>query len=176
VDLKPQDVAVGLLLALYPDKRLTYAGVAKRLGLSQSGSHDATIRARRAGLIRRSEDDFGGRPVLKARTDALLEFLIHGIRYAFVPDRGPITRGMLTAHAAPPLNALIMDSDVRPVWPSPRGTARGESFQPLYPGALIAAEQDPTMYEALALIDALRGGRARERKLAAELLTAALTS
>jgi hypothetical protein len=39
---------------------------------------------------------------------------------------------------------------------------------------VIAAKQDPQMYEALALIDALRGGRARERKLAAELLTKAL--
>ncbi len=174
--LKPQDVVVSLVLALHPDERRTYAGLAKRIGLSPAESHNATVRARRAGLIRRGEDEdqIGGRPILKARTKALLEFLIHGIRYVFVPDRGPHTRGMPTAHAAPPLNTIILGNDTCPVWPDVRGTARGESFQPLYPTVVVAAKQDPRMYEALALIDALRAGRARERELAAELLTAAL--
>lgn len=172
--LKPQDVVVSVLLALHPDQRRTYVGVAKRIGLSPAECHNATIRARKAGLIRRGDDAIAGRPTLKARTRSLLEFLIHGIRYVFVPDRGPRTRGMPTAHAAPPLNAIIVDSDTRPVWPDAHGTARGESFQPLYPTVLVAARQDPRMYEALALIDALRGGGARERELAAKLLTTAL--
>lgn len=172
--LRPQDVVVCVLLALHPDERRTYIGVAKRTGLSRAECHNATIRARKAGLIRRGEDEIGGRPILKARTKPLLEFLIHGIRYVFVPDRGPLTRGMPTAHAAPPLNQLIVDNETPPVWPDPQGTVRGESFQPLYPNVIVAARQDPRMYEALALIDALRAGRARERDLAATLLTTAL--
>lgn len=172
--LKPQDVAVSLLLALYPDKRRTYVGVAKRLGLSASESHEATTRARKARLVRRSEEEIAGRPLLKARTNDLLEFLIHGIRYVFVPDRGPLTRGMPTAHAASPLSQHVRTSDTVPVWPDPSGTVRGESFQPLYAGAVIAARNDPRMYEVLALVDALRAGRPRERELAAALLADAL--
>ena len=42
--------------------------------------------------------------------------------------------------------------------------------------AVVAATQDSRLYEALALIDALRGGRARERKLAADLLAKALAA
>jgi hypothetical protein len=173
--LKPQDVAVALLLALYPDRRRTFKGVAAQTGLSPSEAHNATVRARKARLIRRGEDEIDGRPVLKAQPDSLLELLLHGIRYVFVPDRGALTRGMPTAHGAPPLDKLIVSNDPPPVWPDPRGSVRGESFQPLYPAAAVAAAADPRMYEALALIDALRGGRSRERKLAAGLLTAMLT-
>ncbi len=171
--LKPQDVAVSLLLAVHPAERRTYVGVGKRLGLSAAEAHNATVRARKAKLIRRGDDEVQGRPTLKVQIDSLLEFLVHGIRYVFVPERGPLTRGVPTAHGAPPLNRIIVSSDPVPVWPDPRGSVRGESFEPLYPAALIAA-QDPRMYEALALIDALRSGRARERKLAAEALTTAL--
>ena len=55
----------------------------------------------------------------------LLEFLIHGVKYAFPPDRGGLTRGMPTGYAAPPLKALIMQPDEPPpVWPDPEGTVR----------------------------------------------------
>jgi hypothetical protein len=40
----------------------------------------------------------------------------------------------------------------------------------LYRSAPRAAQRDADLYECLALIDAIRGGRARERKLAEELL------
>lgn len=35
---------------------------------------------------------------------SLEEFVSHGIRYVYVPDRGEMTRGMPTLHAAPPLS------------------------------------------------------------------------
>ena len=86
--------------------------------------------------------------------------------------RGRQARGMPTAYAAPPLSDLIHASlDPIPVWPDAHGEARGESFQPLYPSAPAASRADPTLYQCLCLIDALRGGRARERNLAAEHLT-----
>ncbi len=47
--------------------------------------------------------------------------------------------------------------------------ARGEAFAPVYESAVKAAA-DESMYAALALIDAIRGGNARERELAAKLL------
>jgi hypothetical protein len=51
---------------------------------------------------------------------------------------------------------------------------RGESFGPLYKSAPKAARQDAQLYELLALVDAIRAGRARERRLAAEMLEARL--
>jgi len=38
--------------------------------------------------------------------------------------------------------------------------------QPLHPGVPGAAQRDPVLYDLLALVDALRIGRARERALA----------
>jgi len=98
---------------------------------------------------------------------ALKEFLIHGVRYAYPPKRGGLTRGMPTGYAAPPLNKVIApSSDPPPVWAYAQGTARGLSLEPLYPSVPAAAERDPKLYELLALVDAMRDGRARERNFA----------
>lgn len=79
---------------------------------------------------------------------------------------------MPTSYAAPVLKKHFAPSDsLPPVWPDPKGTVRGESLNPLYKAAVTAAANDPEMYSALALIDAIRGGNARERELAAKLLT-----
>jgi hypothetical protein len=54
-----------------------------------------------------------------------------------------------------------------PVWPYPEGPVRGIAFAPLHKNVPQAALADARLYELLALSDALREGRARERKLAA---------
>jgi DNA-binding transcriptional ArsR family regulator len=160
--LLPQDLYVVLQLAVVgAEEPTTYAGLASRLHLSPSRVHEAMKRARIAGLVDAK------RRVLRS---ALLEFLVHGVRYAFFAERGPITRGVPTAHAAPPLAALIADGGPVPVWPDPQGAVRGETITPLHPAAPRAAQEQPQLYELLALVDALRIGRARERKLAATLL------
>ncbi len=45
-------------------------------------------------------------------------------------------------------------------------------FSPLYPSQAVirAILVDPQLYDAAALVDAIRGGSARERQVAAELL------
>ena len=104
---------------------------------------------------------------------ALLEFLVHGARYAFPPVQGALTRGVPTAYAAAPLNTVIAPStDPPPVWPHARGTVRGLSLVPLYPSVPEAALRDPQLYAVLALLDALRVGQARERDAAQKLLNA----
>jgi hypothetical protein len=103
---------------------------------------------------------------------SLLEFLVHGIRYAFPAEIGPPTRGIPTSYAAPPLSRAIADAgDLPPVWPCPDGKVRGYSFVPLHKNVPKAALADERLYELLALVDALRNGRARERKLASQELT-----
>ena len=96
---------------------------------------------------------------------ALLEFLGHGLRYAFPAKSGTLSRGVPTAYAAEPLrSALQQGDDPPPVWPYVEGMVRGYTLTPLYKRAALAALADPKLYELLSLADALRGGRVRERK------------
>lgn len=105
------------------------------------------------------------RPVKKA----LVELVTHAVKYVFPPTRGSVTIGIPTAHAAPPLNASFHDDDLPPVWPDPNGRVRGEAFEPLYPSVPKAIANDNKLYELLALVDAIRAGRARERQRAEKL-------
>ena len=117
-----------------------------------------------AGLL----DPLSRQPVRQA----LLEFLVHGLRYVFPPKLGPLGRGMPTGRAALPLSRLMArDEEPPPVWPDPEGKVRGLTLQPLYPSVPKAARQDRSLYELLSLVDSLREGRARERKLAEAELT-----
>ncbi|MGC1646779.1 MAG: hypothetical protein WA741_13190 [Candidatus Sulfotelmatobacter sp.] len=63
-----------------------------------------------------------------------------------------------------------------PVWPNPAGLVRGIAFSPLYKNVPQAALRDPQLYELLALVDAIREGRAREREIAIRELTVRIDS
>lgn len=166
--LKPQDVVILLKLVALGAQPWTYLRLAFDLAISQSEVHAGVRRAVAARLMN-DATTASGRPI----QPALLEFLIHGVKYAYPPDRGQLTRGMPTAHGAPPLNREIVGSnEPPPVWPHPEGTIRGFAFSPLYPSVPIAASHDPKLYELLALVDAIRDGRARERNLATKELHA----
>jgi hypothetical protein len=107
---------------------------------------------------------------------ALKEFVLHGARYAFPATLGATTRGMPTGYAAAPLSSMLSQpEELPPVWPDPQGTRRGVAFYPLYPTAPRAARNDTRLYECLVLLDALRGGAARERQIALKLLDERLT-
>jgi hypothetical protein len=113
----------------------------------------------------------------KPNISALEEFLLHGLKYAFPAEHGGVTRGVPTSYAAEPLGSEISPSnELPPVWPWPAGDTRGVGFEPLYKSAPLAALRDPVLYEFLALADALRDGRARERNLAERELVKRLRS
>ncbi|MHC4392635.1 MAG: MarR family transcriptional regulator [Planctomycetota bacterium] len=154
--LKPQDVLVTLKIAAHPDEQPTYAKLGEELGMSASEAHAAAHRATEAKLLN---------DALEPISANLIEFLVHGVKYAFPAEQGRLLRGMPTAHAAPPL-ADELSKGTPPVWPDPKGKVRGESITPLYRSVVHAARRDPDLYRLLALTDALRIGRARERKLA----------
>jgi hypothetical protein len=61
---------------------------------------------------------------------------------------------------------IAQGNEPGPVWPCEEGKQRGIAFEPLYKTAPIAALRDPSFYEYLALADALRDSRVRERKIA----------
>jgi hypothetical protein len=159
--LKPQDVVVLLKLISYGGRRPSMAMMAMDLSISSSEVHGALKRLSDSRLV--STDAQGHRPLLPA----VEEFLVHGLKYAFPPRRGEVTRGVVTSYAAEPLRGhFAANTDLPPVWPYPEGTQRGVSLEPLYKSVPAAALRDPALHEMLALVDALRDGRARERKLA----------
>lgn len=165
--LLPQDVVVLVKLVCYGGERPPIAQVAGDLALSPSQVHASLKRLERSRLV----DAQTGRPLLKA----VEEFLIHGVKYVFPAQRGEATRGVPTAYAAPPLNDQIAaDGDLPPVWPDAEGSVRGVTLEPLHRAVPKAARKDPALYEILALIDALRDGRVRERQLAERELSARL--
>jgi hypothetical protein len=161
--LQPQDLLVVLRLALdTPGPKPTLQAIAVELGLSASQVHTSVRRAAKSHLL-----DLSSRTV---RRSSLLEFLLHGVKYSFPAEADAVTRGIPTAHAAPPLSSHISSKDMPPVWPHPEGTVRGEAFAPLHRAAPDAALKNPRLYELLSLVDAIRGGRARERTLASQEL------
>lgn len=163
--LKPQDIMVALKLCTYSRKRPPMSAIAADLKMSPSEIHAAIKRLQQARLLHGPDMED------KPNVSALEEFLLHGVKYAFPAEHGPVTRGLQTSFAAPPLNKEIAASDeLPPVWPWRDGETRGISLEPLYKTAPAAALLDPVLYQLLALVDAIRDGRARERKAAEKFL------
>jgi hypothetical protein len=155
--LKAQDILVLLKLAAGAPS-WTFDSLAHELGMSASAVHRSLDRAERAGL-------YDGRN-REARGAALIEFLSHGVQYVFPAAWSGEARGIPTAWGAPPLSEQLVVSSSPPVWPDARGKTRGIALKPLHPLVPDAARRDKKLWELLALVDAVRIGRARERKLA----------
>lgn len=77
-----------------------------------------------------------------------------------------------TSHSAPAFAGVFAPGSTDFVWPHPNGTLRGIGVEPLHSSVPFAAMQDAGLYELLALFDALRVGKARERNMAMERLQA----
>lgn len=167
MELKPQDLLVLLKVAAHPGQRWTYAALGEALTLSASEVHACVRRAVAAGLVvTRSRGDWA--PV----RPALIEFAVHGVRYVWPAQLGPVKRGVPTSFGVEPLAAKISaGGDEAPVWAHLAGKAKGPSLSPIYHSAPQAALVDPALHRLLALQDAIRAGRARERSLATDLLT-----
>jgi len=164
--LRPLDIVVLLKLSLSNGDRAPYLQLANELHLYPSEVYASVKRARASHFLQG--------PELKDRLNrsALLEFLLHGIRYAFPAECGAMTRGVPTRYAAPPLKQhLEQGNEPPPVWPHAEGLVRGYSYAPLHKNVPKAALADPHLYELLVLVDALRDGTAREREIAANELT-----
>lgn len=165
--LKPQDILILVKLIALGHTKWSYSSLGLELFMSPSEVHSGLKRA----LTSRLFDEQRRKPVRKA----LEEFLIHGVKYAFPPSRGGLTRGMPTSFAGPPLRDLIVASDqLPPVWPDPEGEEQGYEFSPLYKSVPKAAARDYKLYELLVLVDAIRDSRVREREIAVNEISARL--
>jgi len=165
--LKPQDVLICLKIALCDGHTWSYQSLAGDLFLSSSEAYAGAKRAEAARLV-----DLRNKAANKS---ALTEFLLHGVKYAYPPTRGGLTRGVPTGYAAPPLmEQFSAVQDKPPVWPTLDGQVRGYEFSPLYASVPRAAAADQHLYALLALTDAIRDGRAREAHIAARELKSRL--
>ena len=159
--MRPQDIVVLLQLALSKDHDSNLM-LSVLLDLSPAEISLSIERCKYAGLL--SED----RLVMK---EAFYNFLVYGVKYVFPVKPGALVRGIPTAHSAAPLNKKIKPGSEPPfVWPAAHGTMRGQEILPFYDKQIGKPLVVANLYETLALIDALRVGKAREVNLAKELL------
>ena len=161
--LKAKDLVVLLKLVALNGQPWTYRELASSLGMSVSSVHSALQQAADSHLYHKQDR----RPVVRN----LNEVLVHGVRYVYPVTAGAVTRGIPTAHGTSPMIGEIRSPDLPPVWPTAEGDTRGYGLEPLHPSVPEAVRQDPALHELLALVDALRIGRAREQKRATELLS-----
>ena len=155
--MKPQDIVLLLKIISMQNNSWNQLQTAADLSMSQSEISESTARSKYAGLL-----DVKGKKVMRL---ALMEFLQFGITYVFPQRPGAIVRGIPTAHSATPLNDIIV-SEEHYVWPSGKGSLRGQAITPLYPSVIEAVQKDEVLHELLALVDAIRVGRAREKEMA----------
>ncbi|AXJ00380.1 hypothetical protein CYPRO_1115 [Cyclonatronum proteinivorum] len=160
--MKPQDVLLLLKLIALDDPSWQQVPVAKALHMSQGEISQSASRLKFARLL-----DGSGKQIMR---QTFMDFIQFGLAVVFPVQPGPVVRGLPTAHAAAPLSALIQSSGSNYselfVWPHPFGEAKGQAIQPLYRSVPEAALSDPELYALLALCDAVRACRTREKSLA----------
>ncbi len=172
----------GLAVGLLMDASLARAYAPARPAPAPAAREGRSIEPTRAASARAAYAEAAPQKAAPLRTHLdsaavvnrhnLAEFALHGAKYAFAPERLPVGPGVPTSHAAPAFAGVFADGHEPLVWPDPHGTVRGEGLLPLHPCVPGAALRDAALYELLALFDALRVGRARERGLASTRLQA----
>ena len=161
--MKPQDTIILIKMHIWNQGRWKIIPLAESTFISKTEVQKGIQRLKQSGLF----DPALERP----KKSAMQEFLIHGLKYCFPAELGATTRGIPTSHASPALEDKIVSSDKEIyVWPYAKGKKRGTSLKPLYKTAPEAALEDPRMYHYLALIDAIRIGKAREQAIAKDEL------
>ncbi|MET4107666.1 hypothetical protein [Hymenobacter sp. UYP22] len=163
--MRPQDVVVLLKVLLLEDTAWQGKDLAIALFLSPTEISFSLKRCQYARLLEGTDRRVAQR--------TLLEFLLYGLPVVFPTQPGAQVRGLPTAHSAAPLREQLVAEQLY-VWPDAESDYRGSAIEPLYPRVPQAANADARLYELLALVDALRVGRPRERKLAGDLLKASL--
>lgn len=159
--MRPQDVVVLLKIRMEEGNPWTQTSLSKSLFMSQSEISESLARSQYARLLFEK-----GRKVAR---QPFMDLLQYGIPFMFAQQPGNIVRGIPTAHSAAPLKNAIQ-SEEHYVWPYAKGSVRGQSIRPLFSAVLKAVEHDTQLYEMLALIDALRVGKVREKSMAIDLL------
>lgn len=172
MDLKPLDILVLLKLSVWDKPGWRQEDLAMELGMVQSMVHSSLKRAEKCGLYNKEKKS--------VNKSALLEILVHGIRFLIPAELGRKSVGMPTAWGhREAFKSLVYGLVEPPIWSAPKGrrslvegeyNVEGIEVQPIHERAPEAASRDPRLYEVLAAVDALRVGRARDMEVAREIL------
>lgn len=162
--MRAKDIVVLLGLLARGDRSFNVSAFSSELAMSRPEVHQSLKRCQ----ISRLFDPLTQRP----RRAALEEFIIHGVSYVFPATPGAVCQGVATAHSAPPLSEHIVASpEDKYVWAFKDGKDRGRSIVPLFSTVPQVAIEWSALHELLALVDALRVGRVREREFAKKELS-----
>lgn len=159
--MRPQDVVILLKVISFNEEQWLMKDVAQALSISASEVTESLKRSAYSGLLSSDKE--------KVNRLAFVEFLQYGLPYTFPARPGTMVRGIPTAHSAAPLNKLV-SSSTNYVWPYAKGELRGLSIEPLHANVPEAALKDPDLHSLLALVDAVRVGRQREKQIAIQEL------
>jgi len=151
--LHAQDLVVALKLVGLRDVPWAYGSLAAAIAMSPSQVHTSVRRLERCDLFNASRKETSNRN--------LLELLAHGVRFVFPGVVGPLGRGVATASSASPLDRLLPSGGERFVWASKVGENVGHTVDPLVARVPEMVVADPGLHELLALVDAVRIGKAR---------------
>jgi DNA-binding Lrp family transcriptional regulator len=152
--IRPQDVVILLKIIALGDQKWYNKDIASQLGLSNSEVSESLNRSLVGGLIEKDKKS--------VRKEALLEFLVYGIKYVFPAIPGRLIRGMPSGYSAPVLSDDFVVDDPH-VWPAKGYSTKGIGIEPLYETVPEACAEDSKLYDLLALIDALRIGERNEQ-------------
>ena len=154
-------------------ERYSVRGLSVALGISKTEVSASIRRSIDANMA--IKDRKSGYP--RVNKKALLDFVIHGLKYVFPVKPAEIVRGIPAAFSAPMLEGKILSmSNYIYVWPYAEGREKGQSIKPLFKSLPKAALGDECLYECLALVDAIRIGGPREANLAAKIFKQRLFS
>ena len=155
--MKPQDLVILLKIIILGNKSWRITDLAASLYLSQSEVSKSLARMVYSGLI-----DEGKKEPSRG---ALFDLIATSVQFIFPIKPGQVLKGIPTGHSCAPLKSKIVSSQDY-VWAHAEGQMRGESIEPLYKNLPKAAIKDEALYELLSLIDTMRVGKAREKKIA----------
>ncbi len=167
MELKRQDTLIAIKYwSLRRDKQeSSVRNLAEVIGISASEVSKGTKRLIASKLlVERSGDIF-------AESGALSEWLCYGVRYAYPQESIGYGRGMATSWNCPVLESEVVPPSPPFVWSVPGGEYDGALISPIHDSVPFAASHDENVYRVMSLLEAIRGGRPRELKIAREMLT-----
>ncbi len=153
---------------IYRRNAYSIRNISDKIGVGKSEVSNALRRCHTAQLLTISLST----QLPKVNTRALEEFSVYGLKYVFPVTLGGVCRGMETGITAPIFEGVLHTGGGHPpVWSDPQGSTMGVQILPIYHTVPSASKKDPDLYKYMSLIDSLRMGKAREIKLASEMLS-----
>ncbi|MBF0446138.1 MAG: hypothetical protein HQL68_11170 [Magnetococcales bacterium] len=165
--MKPQDISVLCMLIHFGQEKWNFDKLSEAVCLSRGESHKSIKRLIEAQLY----NDIAKKPIFQNAE----ELFVHGVKYLIPKKVMSVERGIRTAHSHLVFEDDFSGTNEKYIWPYFKGKDRGIAIEPISKNVVEAAlkiglDRQNIFYTLLALIDAIRLGKARERKLGREYL------